>query len=462
MGKCVDKYCLNEELKHMEHCQIYIGQERTTKQEVFVKVFSLKFIEKNKTLHQKVLNEMTIIESNDFPFIVKAVSYLKTANNMYHVYDYFPEKSLRELIAENGGFSVDDACRKARRILECTLALHSNNIIHRNLKPSALLVKNKDLFLTNFLNAIQLENPEMQNDEVYGGSLIYRAPEALFSPQFTKKSDVFSIGVILYEMIFGVPPHSEGQILASNGSFPNLEFKGHLRGIKLPPAVDELIRRLMSKNPMQRFSASEAITFLDSKILNNSPVPIEAPPAVTETPEKYLINLFKRFQRKISFLNELGDQLNDEFLEIDCGVYLAYVVLKKLYLLTKSFKQFVSFDSLKEMTPMAQKIIWSKEYPEVEDFVIRIEREALSQLVTYQNVLLKNFNSRTHKELAKDLETLDDFKIWDVVVKTVIEPFFEQVRNFAPDSRVLPKVALFMKNVEENVLLNCQSELILL
>jgi len=460
MGKCVDKYCLIEELKHMEHCQIYIGQERTTKQEVFVKVFSLKFIERNKTLHQKVLNEMTIIESNDFPFIVKAVSYLKTANNMYHVYDYFAEKSLRELIAEGGGgLSIDEACRKARRILECVLALHSNNIIHRNLKPSALLVKGRDLYLTNFLNAIQLENPEMQNDEVYGGSLVYRAPEAISSPQFTKKSDIYSIGVILYEMIFGVPPHSEGQIVASNGSFPNLEFKGHIRQTKLPPMVEELIRRLMTKNPMQRFSGAEAITFIDSKILNSS-IQIETPPAVSETPEKYLVNLFKRFQRKMSFMNELGDLLNDEFLELECGVYLAYVVLKKLYLLTKTFKQFINFDSLKEVTSFAQKIIWSKEYQEIEDFVIRIEREALSQLVTYQNVLLKNFNSKTHKELAKDLETLDDFKIWDVVVKAVIEPFFEQVRNFSPDSRVLPKVALFMKNVEANTLLNCQSDLI--
>jgi serine/threonine protein kinase len=148
----VDIYSLKEQLYQKEAYQYFLGINNITKEKVLVKTYSLKFLENYQNYYYKIINEMHLVEGIKSERILRPLSYLKTSNNMYVIYDYFPEKSIKYFIQnmeEEDLYPVGDLLdlappvlqrfRFLHEILLCISDLKYYQVLHRDLRPSNLL-----------------------------------------------------------------------------------------------------------------------------------------------------------------------------------------------------------------------------------------------------------------------------------------------------------------------------------
>src|ERR1700674_878088 len=161
-----------------------------------------------------------------------------------------------------GPLPVDEAVRIAAQILEGLRTLHAANIVHRDVKPgNVLLTAGGEVKLSDFGLARQLETDEtrLTHDDSLLGTFQYLSPEQALGEEVDARSDLYSVGVVLFEMLTGRLPHAGRSALGT--------LLGHLR--EEPPEVRvfrpevaswlaAVIRRLLARSAGERYPAAAA------------------------------------------------------------------------------------------------------------------------------------------------------------------------------------------------------------
>ncbi|MEQ8836718.1 MAG: serine/threonine-protein kinase, partial [Lacipirellulaceae bacterium] len=168
----------------------------------------------------------------------------------YLVMEYIPGPTLRHKL-RSGPLSVRQATRIACQICEAIQYAHSQGIVHRDLKPENILftsdAENADLKVADFGIAKLIGEGELSTSYTATGTVVgtpyYMAPERhLASSAATRQSDIYSLGVLLYEMLTGQIPI---------GNFPPLE-QSH----GIPKPLSDAVHRAVASNPAERFSTA--------------------------------------------------------------------------------------------------------------------------------------------------------------------------------------------------------------
>ena len=197
---------------------VYLGTDKQNKL-VAIKQISLSKIK--SSYMDKFLRELDISMKLDHPNIVKCYEVFKTENHWYIVNEYCDCGTLQDLSSDLSKHSHQQREYIVRKLLnelkEALKYLISNNIIHRDLKPSNILIKkisvnNYSVKLADFGFARYFSNEisdEGHDDMVSTicGSPIYMAPELLIDLKYNMKADLWSFGVIMYELLYGVNPY---------------------------------------------------------------------------------------------------------------------------------------------------------------------------------------------------------------------------------------------------------------
>lgn len=408
--KCVDKYCVDQLVKSEQDWEVRNGWHKQTREPLYIIVYALARLERNPVLSQKVFNDMHIVESLPSPAILKRLNYVKTANNMYQVYEHLPEGSLRDYLAKKIQLGEAEALEKLRQVVQCVHALHCNNTLHRNLRTSFFMVKDGELRLTGLLNAIQPD--AMENDEIIDGREVFRAPETVLQP-FDQKADMYSVGVIFHEMIFGNTPTRKTQV------DPSREER------TLAPQTVSLLKALLSSEPAMRPSCREVLQTIDP-----SPRPTRALQAF-DPPS--LQTLFFNFTQRMELLGSFGDKLSAQFQGVETAVYMLYTVLKKSSQTVTAFKSFL--EGLEGSSGF--------EAERMGVCVRQLERECMAALVRIQNCLQKAAKNTLPPELARDLEELREPE-WVVLKVLIVEPFFIHIQSMEGTEEVLEKTRGFI------------------
>jgi eukaryotic-like serine/threonine-protein kinase len=175
--------------------------------------------------------------------------------NLYIVMEYVDGKSLNKLLAENDGrLPLGPALRLAQEIAEALYFAHSQGVVHRDIKPENILVTPEGHTKIADFGIARLDHGHLTVPGRMLGSPAYMSPEQLNGKNTDGRSDLFSLGVVLYTMLTGHRPfqgNSTATIcfkLANRDPLPvsawNLDF---------PSELDELVGRAMAKDPAQRF-----------------------------------------------------------------------------------------------------------------------------------------------------------------------------------------------------------------
>ncbi|TNV83443.1 hypothetical protein FGO68_gene4879 [Halteria grandinella] len=249
--------------------KVYIVMNKETKE-----VFAIKSIRKSTIiemgLKESILLEKKIMQLIVHPFIMRLISAFNNQARIYFLMPLFPASDLSLQLRMRHRFTDEKVVSFI--ILQIALALgqlHAVNLIFSDLKPANILVESDGYIkLADFGLSQYLE--EGDKSKSFRGSYDYMAPEIIMKKGYTKAVDWWALGILVYELIIGIPPfyhvnlnQSVQRILNSNAKWPAKENPHY----KVSPIAINFIERLLDKNPLTRLGASSTEEVLQHDFL---------------------------------------------------------------------------------------------------------------------------------------------------------------------------------------------------
>ena len=212
----------------------------------FVRRFSREAEAAAKMSHENIGNLLDVGKDNDMRYIVM---------------EYVPGKTLKDLIRERGRIAPDTAVRMVIRILAAVDHAHKNGIVHRDIKPQNILVDAKgkvkvaDFGIARLKTAQTTRVDDKQNSAL--GSVHYFSPEQASGEVADEKSDLYSVGVVLYEMLTGQVPF-DGDTAVSVALKHVSEEPRSMRELNpaISRALDEVVMRALAKDGARRYQTA--------------------------------------------------------------------------------------------------------------------------------------------------------------------------------------------------------------
>jgi eukaryotic-like serine/threonine-protein kinase len=250
-------------------------------------------------LLSRSLHEGAAHQTLQHPYIVPILDFFDLDDKVYLVMEYVAGGSLEDRLETLNGqpMPVLEAIRIARQVLAALDHAHRRGIIHRDVKPSNILLNVHRAQLTDFGIALTLGRPRLTTITQVLGTEYYMSPEQICKPlEVTHLADVYSFGCVLYEMLAGRPP-----FLRDEGSSKDVEYQVLTKHVNeeaaplrqwnpdVPPRLERIVATSLAKNPEDRFpgcgSFERALASVEEEITAPeilSPAPLEeipTPPA---------------------------------------------------------------------------------------------------------------------------------------------------------------------------------------
>jgi serine/threonine protein kinase len=203
--------------------------------------------------------EARIIAKLEHPHILPVFDFGEDNGITYFVMRYFDAGTLKSKM-EAGPLPLDEIDRIFTQLADALGYAHARGVIHRDLKPAnALVDADGNLFLTDFGIAKLLESasPRLTQTDAIMGTPAYISPEQARAEPVDQRSDIYSLGIILYEMVTGRVPFMADTPLAvilKHVSDP-LPLPSLVKA-DIPPAIEQVILKALAKNPNDRFGTT--------------------------------------------------------------------------------------------------------------------------------------------------------------------------------------------------------------
>lgn len=257
-AKKIDHYLYNlhDVLGQGSFSTVFIGKDIQTSIPYAIKVINTSSIKDPVSL-VSLLQEIKILKSLKNPNIIELHDVLSTPNNIYLIMEYCPNGDLKQYLQKNLRFSENKALEILKQILNGYQELYKNGIIHRDLKPENILLTSDFNFkIADFGFAKALDNFSFQTMNSLVGTPLYMSPQILKQEKYTTKSDVWSIGIIYYEMIYGKTPWNIEKTNGFFNKFNNFEVEFNA-GIEISEISKDFILGCLRFEENERFSWDE-------------------------------------------------------------------------------------------------------------------------------------------------------------------------------------------------------------
>jgi len=269
MRDLIPRYRILKTIGESEKAVVYLATSLELKRDVALKVSTVVADDANEP--QVLAREREALAAIRHPAIVEIHDYGSRAGHEYLAMDYFSRGDLKARLRQ--GVSEEDALRYVGEIAAALRVVHDAGIVHRDLKPANVMLRENDaIVLIDFGLARQLGgNLKSTRTGVLRGSPYYMSPEQAMGEELDARSDLYSLGVIYYELLTGKRPY------AGQSAIEVLEQHVNAPLPRLPQSLvhhDALITRLLAKDRaertadahevMQAIAAARAIGMLHS------------------------------------------------------------------------------------------------------------------------------------------------------------------------------------------------------
>ncbi|HLO13243.1 MAG TPA: serine/threonine-protein kinase [Anaerolineales bacterium] len=204
--------------------------------------------------------EARIIAKLEHPHILPVFDYGESDGVAYFVMRYLDAGTLKDKMEFGRPLPLDEIDRIFTQLTDALSYAHAHGVVHRDLKPAnALIDSSGNVFLTDFGIAKLLESasPRLTQTDAIMGTPAYISPEQAQARPVDQRSDIYSLGIILYEMVTGGVPFTADTPLAV--LFKHISDPLPLPSLvkpDIPPSVEKVILKALSKNPQDRFATA--------------------------------------------------------------------------------------------------------------------------------------------------------------------------------------------------------------
>jgi len=215
-------------------------------------------VAKDEVQAARFKNEIVASYEVNHPHVVRAYDYFRENDMVAYTMEYVSGGDLADRLNEDEGLSIQEIVQILRQMASGVQAIHEAGIIHRDLKPeNVLITEHGDIKITDFGIARNLKGPRLTDHGGIVGTFAYVSPEYLEHGKVDARSDIYSLGVLAYEMVTGEPPYNASNVIEemhlrlTADPVPPI----HLRN-DCPKALSDAIMRALARDPSQRFSSA--------------------------------------------------------------------------------------------------------------------------------------------------------------------------------------------------------------
>jgi eukaryotic-like serine/threonine-protein kinase len=248
------RYRLEAKLGSGGMSTVYLARDTTLDRDVAVKVMHREMSEQPDQL-ERFRQEARAVAKLSHPNVVAVIDAGEDGGYPYIVFEYVEGETLKQRIGRVGALDTQEALAYAIEIARGLTVAHARKMVHRDIKPQNVLIDTEGRAkLTDFGISRQLEQDGMTATGRVLGTTDYVAPEQAMGHAVDERSDVYSLGVVLYEMLIGqVPFHADSQVGVAmkhvNEELPDVQQ----RRPELSAAVALVVERATAKDPSKRY-----------------------------------------------------------------------------------------------------------------------------------------------------------------------------------------------------------------
>jgi len=274
-GETLDQYELLDVIARSGMATIFRARDRENGHTVALKVPHLEYAS-DLVFHRRFEREEAIGQRLAHPAVIKVLR-PRQKSSLYLVMEYAQGELLRERLRREGRLPVADAVEMGIKIADALVYLHGQGVVHRDLKPeNIMLTADGSVKLMDFGIAFDATLGDLTWSGLSSsvGTPEYMAPEQVRARHGDERTDLYSLGVILYEMLTGKLPWSGDS--APEVMHAKLEEDPvPLRELRpeIPPALEEVVLHALERRPERRPESAlelrEALAHLDSVVITN-------------------------------------------------------------------------------------------------------------------------------------------------------------------------------------------------
>lgn len=252
-----DRYQLVEFLGQGGMSLVYRAIDKRTDHSVAVKVLRPEFLDDQEFL-ERFDREAIAVSKMSHHNIVNLLDVGRSESFRYIVMEYVNGKTLKEVIQERGALPYDLSAQICIRILSAMQHAHKNGVIHRDIKPQNILVHSEGhIKVADFGIARFAEKNTIAKQDFVMGSAHYISPEQARGDDVTFASDIYSVGVVLYELLTGkVPFDGESPVTIALQHINATPVPVTSINPSIPLVMERIVNKAMEKDPVHRYQSS--------------------------------------------------------------------------------------------------------------------------------------------------------------------------------------------------------------
>jgi serine/threonine protein kinase/Tol biopolymer transport system component len=267
------RYQIIEELGIGGMGRVYKVNDTDIKEKIALKLLKPEIVADENTI-ERFRNEIKLARKIAHKNVGRMFDLGKAEGTYFITMEYVPGQDLKGLIRQTGKLTVETTLSIAKQICEGLEEAHKLGVVHRDLKPSNIMIdKDGNVRIMDFGIARSLKAKGLTGAGVMIGTPEYMSPEQADTKDVDHRSDIYSLGIILYEMLTGQPPFEGDTPLSIAMKHKSEEFTSpKLLNSQIPDDLNNLILKCLEKAKANRFQAVEDVDKDITEIINKIPV----------------------------------------------------------------------------------------------------------------------------------------------------------------------------------------------